>query len=118
MATGNVEAAALDGVVAFADRGAVGVLRRPALGQSAGVEGRDAFRGFVEGFLLRWVKVSGGFLKVLERYANLPDRELSVVELRRVIEDRDVAACLHVRNDGGDRGANVGGGFARTHEGA
>lgn len=118
LAARNVEAAALDGVVAFADRGAVRVLCCPSFGQCAGVEGRDALRGFVESFLLRRVELGGGLLEFLERDANLADRELRVVELRGVIQDRDVAAGLHVGDDRGDGRAHVGRSFTRAHEGA
>ena len=114
----NLIKRAPDRVVAFADRGAVRVLGRPALGQGADVEGRDALRGFVEGLLLRRVEVGGGLLELLERDADLADRQLRVVELRGVVEDRDVAAGLHVGDDGGDGGADVRGGFARADEGA
>ena len=118
LAAGNVQAAALDGVVAFADRGAVRVLRRPALGQRAGVEGRDALRSFIESFLFRRIETSGGFLEVLERHADLADRELRVVELSRVIQHRDIPAGFDVSDNRGDGRAHVRGGFARAHEGA
>jgi hypothetical protein len=118
LAAGNIEATALDGVVAFADRGAVRVLRRPALGERASVEGRDALRGFVESFLLRRIETGGGLFQILQRHADLADRQLRVVELRRIIQDRDIAAGFDVSDDGGDGRAHVRRGFARAHEGA
>jgi hypothetical protein len=118
LATRDVEAAAADRMVAFADGRAVRVLRGPAFGQGPAVEILDTLRGLGEGLPLGRVEAGGGLLDLGGGYPKLADVELRVVELRRVVEHGGVTAALHVGDDRGHGGADVLGGLAVTDEGA
>lgn len=117
MAAWDVKAAPLDGVVTFTDRGAMRVLRGPALGQSAAVEVGHAPGSFIDGLAFGRGELLSGLLEAGLGDAELLGGQLHMVELLCVGEYGSVTAVTHVSNDASHRRADVGRSFAITNEG-